>query len=402
MRHYHHLSHFHPLAAVVVVAFCCFFLSCEREVVTDIPETPPEGMYIADTVHYADEGITAYNIVYTSVDPYGQPAMLSAAILLADDIVQGKQARGLLLYNHVTIFRADECPTHGNLTIEKKMVPSGMIVVSADNYGFGTTEQMNQAYCMTDANGRASIDALVAAKKLLKWKGYTWDDHLFVCGYSQGAHTAMSVVKQVAEHYPDIHITYTFAGGGPYDIPATYHDMVAADIAGQPSTVVSVLLTYNQYYRLDIPRSEMFLEPLLSHIDDWVLSKRYSRPQIDSLIGNLSVSQFLTPTMMDLESEVSQRIMEVLDQNNLCKGWTPRGDEKIMLFHNTSDITVPPSNTENLYQFFQEHGIDVELYLNDYGSTGTIDGHTAGALFFSVFAINKMAEILNIQPWSIF
>ena len=212
----------------------------------------------------------------------------------------------------------------------------------------------------------------------------------------------MSVVKVVAEKYPDIHITYTFAGGGPYDIPATYHDMVAADIAGQPSTVASVLLTYNQYYNLGIPRSEMFLEPLLSHIDEWILSKRYTRPQIDSLIGDLTVSQFATPTIMDLESDLSRRIIEVLDRNNLCKNWTPRGDEKIMLFHNTSDISVPPSNTENLYQFFQQHGIDVDLYLNDYGSSGTIDGHNTGAIFFSIFAVNKIAEILQIEPWSIF
>ena len=401
MKNHYPLPHFLCLTAVSVT-FCCTFLSCQKEKEPVTPDVPPEGMYITDTVHYANEGITAYNIVYQSVDPYGQPEKLSAAIVLSDDIVQSKQARGYLLYNHVSIFRADQCPTRGGLDIEKKMVPSGLIIVSADTYGFGTTVEKNQAYCMTDANGQASIDALLAARKLLEWKGYTWDDNLFVCGYSQGGHTAMSVLKVATEKYPDVDITYTFAGGGPYDIPATYHDMVAADIAGQPSTVVSVLLTYNQYYDLGIPRSEMFLEPLLSHIDEWILSKRYTRPQLDSLIGDLTVSQFATATIMDLESEPSRRIMEVLDRNNLCKGWTPHSDEHIMLFHNTSDITVPPSNTENLYQFLQEHGVEADLYLNDYGSTGTIDGHTAGALFFSIFAINKMAEILHIEPWSIF
>ncbi|MBO4599315.1 MAG: hypothetical protein J5641_01110 [Bacteroidales bacterium] len=401
MKNKHHLTRIHTMAAVAA-AFCLALFSCQKENITDMPEVPPEGMYIADTVHYADEGITAYNIVYKSADPYGQPVMLSAAVVLADDIVESKHARGYLLYNHVTIFRADECPTRGNIAIEKKMTRSGLITVSADYYGFGTTEQMNQAYCMADANAQAGIDALLAAKKLLEWKGYTWDDNLFVCGYSQGGHTAMGVVRLVAEKYPDIDVTYTFAGGGPYNIPTTYRDMVTADIAGQPSTVVSVLLTYNQYYRLDIPRQDLFIEPLLSHIDDWVLSKRYSRPQIDSLIGDLTVSQFVTPTIMDIESETSQRIIEALEHDNLCKDWTPRGNENIMLFHNTSDITVPPSNTESLYQFLQQHGVDADLYLNDYGSAGTIDGHTVGALFFSAIAINKIAEILQIEPWSIF
>ena len=172
-------------------------------------------------------------------------------------------------------------------------------------------------------------------------------------------------------------------------------------MAGLPSTVVSVLLTYNEYCKLDIPRSEMFLEPLLSHIDEWILSKRYTRPQIDSLIGDLTVSQYVTPTIMNLESETSLRIVEALDRNSLCKGWSPRAGEKVMLFHNTSDITVPPINTENLYHFLQQHGVEVDLYLNDYGITGAIDAHTVGALYFSVYAINKMAEILQIEPWSI-
>ena len=392
---------FFRIAVAVFAVVLCALAACQREVITETPEVPPEGMYISDTVHYDSEGITAYNIVYQSVDPYGEPAMLSAAIVLSDDIVQSKEARGFMLYNHVTIFRADECPTHGNIAIEKKMVKSGLFVVSADNYGFGTTEQKNQAYCLTDANAQASIDALLAAKKLLEWKGYKWEDNLFVCGYSQGGHTAMSVLKVLTERYPDISVTYTFAGAGPYDIPATYSEMVASDMAGLPSTVVSVLLTYNEYCKLDIPRSEMFLEPLLSHLDEWILSKRYTRPQIDSLIGDLAVSQYVTPTIMNLESETSLRIVEALDRNSLCKGWSPRAGEKVMLFHNTSDITVPPVNTENLYHFLQQHGVEVDLYLNDYGTTGAIDAHTVGALYFSVYAINKMAEILQIEPWSI-
>ena len=69
--------------AFVAVAL---FSSCQKDEETSTPQppAPPQGMYIADTVHYADKGATAYNFVYTSTDPYGEPVQLSAAIVLAD------------------------------------------------------------------------------------------------------------------------------------------------------------------------------------------------------------------------------------------------------------------------------------------------------------------------------
>ena len=387
----------------VFVAAVALFSSCQKddETTTPKPPAPPQGMYIADTVHYADKGATAYNFVYTSTDPYGEPVQLSAAIVLADSVVEKRRSRGFMLYNHISVFRADECPTRGANDIEKKMVGSGLITVSADYYGFGVSEQYGQAYCFADANAQASIDALLAAKKLLAWHGYTWDDNLFVCGYSQGGQTAMGVVKLVAENYPDLHITLAIAGGGIYDLPATYNYMVTTDSTDQPGTVVQVILAYNNIYNLGIPRSDIFREPLLSHIDEWVLSKRYRRVQVDSLMGVSRLSQFLTTDMMDLNSENSQRLIAAFDHSNLCKGWTPRGDENLVLFHSSTDNTVPPVNTENLNQFLLQNGVQAELVINDFGSTPESDAHTTGAIWFAILAVNRISGILHIQPWSI-
>ena len=395
--------YFCRLALIFAVATGCLFFSCSKDDENPTPTrpTPPEGMYISDTVHYADNGVTAYNIVYTSTNPYGEPAMLSAAIVLGDDIVESRHSRGFMLYNHQSVFRADECPTRGAIDLEKKMKGSGLITVSADYYGFGFTEAMPQAYIMPDANAQASIDALIAAKRLLQWCGYTWDDNLFVGGYSQGGQTTMGVVKLVAEHYPDIHITCALAGAGPYDLPATYNNMVETDTSSQPSTVVEVLLAHNQYFNLGIQNSEMFQEPLLSHIDEWVLSKQWRRVQIDSLMGVSTLSQFLTPAMMNLNSDLSRRMLTVLNNSNLCQGWTPSPNSQIFLFHNTSDLTVPAVNTERMNQFLVEHGVEAELILNDFGSSDQADAHTVGAVYFALMAVNKMAAILEIRPWSI-
>jgi hypothetical protein len=132
-----------------------------------------------------------------------------------------------------------------------------LITISPDYYGFVATESKNQGYCISQANAQASVDAQLAAKQIMVAKGFSWGDRLFNLGYSQGGQTTMGVVRLVAEKYPNIDITYTFPGAGVYDLPETYRQFISATIAGMPSTVVSVMLAYNQYKKLGIAREAM-------------------------------------------------------------------------------------------------------------------------------------------------
>ena len=356
-------------------------------------DLPMSDAYVTDSTHSA--GMTAYNFVYPSIDPTGQSVMLSGTITLGDEVHRGEPASGLLLYNHFTIYRADQCPSRGELSIQRQVLGDGLITISPDHYGFGATEQHHQAYCLSQYNARTSIDALLAAKRLLAEMGYSWNDRLFNAGYSQGGQTSMAVVRLVAEHYPDIDITCTFAGAGSYDLPETYRQFVDRTVAGMPSTVISVVLAYNEFMNLGILREELFLEPVLSHIDDWILSKRYTRQEIDEMVGSLAIADYLTPTMLDTTTARSHQLMQALDSDNLCHGWTPRGNEHIMLFHSTQDITVPVANAYHMYDFLTSHGVqDVDLQIHDIAASATTPAHENAALSFAILAFTKLREIL--------
>ena len=367
----------------------------------EVVELPEARVY--ETVRYDEDKTTAYNFEYPSTDPFGKPVMLSGTITVGDEVNASSPARGLLLYNHFTVYRADQCPSKGDLDVQKAVTGSGLITISADYYGFGITEDKQQAYCIAGVNAQASVDALLAAKKLLPTLGYTWDDHvLFNAGYSQGGQTSLGVVRLIDQKYPDLHITWTFAGGGSYDIPETYRQMIKSDTSGMPSTVISVLLAYNEYFELGIPREQIFKEPVLSNIDEWVLSKKYSRTAIDDKVGSLSVSQFATPEMLDLNSSLSQKYMAALEKDNLCKGWHPRAENRILLVHNTQDITVPVENTENLYRFLIEQGVpenNISYKVSNMGKLPNTPAHEMGAVFFAIHAITLVCEELDIKPW---
>lgn len=381
------------------------FNACSKDEEPEAPATdlPLTEAYITDSAHVAAHGMKVYNFVYPSTDPYGEPIMLSGTITLSDTIGRHTPARGLLLYNHFTVYRADQCPSRGELEMQTRMIPSGLITISADYYGFGVTNHHHQAYCLSAVNAQASIDALLSARKLLADMGYRWDTPLFNAGYSQGGQTTVAVLRLVAQKYPDIDFTYSFAGAGSYDIPETYRQFVDTTIAGMPSTAISVLLSYNEFLRLGIPHEEIFTEPVLSHIEDWIYSKRYTREEIDAKIGSLSIFQYATPTVTDTTTALARRLLAAFDSDNLCHGWQPRGTEHIMLFHNSKDITVPIANTHNLYNFLTSNGVaDVDLQVIDFDGDEFTPAHEAGALFFGMLAVNKLSEILNIQPWSLF
>ena len=392
----------HVLFLLLSAAILSLLSACTKEPIPD-PDSHDDEAYITDSVRYTADHMTVYNFVYPSTDPAGNPVMLSGTISLGDSVTRHRPAKGLMLYNHFTVYRADQCPTRGDLSIQKVMARSPLITISPDYYGFGSTESKPQAYCISSVNAQSSVDALIAARKLLTSLGYSWDNHIFNSGYSQGGQTAMGVVRLVAGHYPDIHFDYTFAGAGSYDIPATYRCFLQDSIAGMPSTVVSVLLSYNHFFHLDYPYSDIFIEPLLSHIDEWILSKRYTRQEIDAMIDAHSIADYVTSTMLDLNSDISQRFLSTLDLDNLCHGWTPRSDEPIYLFHNSQDITVPATNTLNLYNFLTTHGAtQVTLDVDDYGSSPAIPAHETGAVYFMMHSVQTMSTLLGIQPWSIF
>ena len=358
--------------------------------------------HFTDTIVYDRSPLlTNFNFEYPSVDPYGKPVMLSGTITIGPLVKLGKLSTGIVLYNHYTVYHADQCPSRGKLDmpeyLQLLMPKNAFITVSADYYGFGVTEDKPQAYCIPSANARASVDALIAARKLMADAGYMWADRLFNIGYSQGGQTAIGVLKLVTEQYPDIHITSTIAGGGPYDIPETYHRMLESDYTDMPSTIISVLLAYNEFFRLGIKRSDMFKEPLLSHVDDWILSKQYKAEEIDNMVGTKAMSDFAAAPILNLESAVSKRLMEVLEKENLCKGWKPSEDSHVILIHNADDDTVPVENTDNLYFFLKDSGVSKAIRVKDHwGHIPGMDTHDSGAIVFIGVACLRVKSIIDL------
>ena len=130
-----------------VLLYASVLISCSKEN-EPVQQTGQEDnnlpmgeAYVIDSSYIASSHMKVYNFAYPSVDPAGNPIMLSATISMGDEVSRDSHARGMLLYNHFTIYRADQCPSRGELSMQSMAVGLGLITVSPDYYGFGVSDE---------------------------------------------------------------------------------------------------------------------------------------------------------------------------------------------------------------------------------------------------------------------
>ena len=211
----------------------------------------------------------------------------------------------------------------------------------------------------------------------------------FIAGYSQGAQTTISVLREISERHPEIHVTRAFAGGGVYDLNTTY-DAIVDRGTKMPSTVCNLLWSYNHYYGLGYDVHDYLKDPVASNFDDWFLSKKYKRKALDDLIKAQTVSDLCTDAILDTSSPLARRFREAFSRETLTSGWTPRSDFDVLLMHNELDDVVPVENFYALAQFLKDNGVKVETASAKYQSDMPT-GHEEGGvrfmtyLFFQIF-----------------
>ena len=328
-----------------------------------------------------------YVFNYPSVDPFGKPCTLSGTITVNKSLINDdKPFRGILLYNHFTIYATTQAPSRGAVEFPTGAALTNFIIVAPDYYGFGITEKEPQAYCISRANGRASLDAYFAAKRLIEDLNVKKRGDFVIAGYSEGGQTTIGVLREISERHPEVQVKRAFAGDGPYDINSMY-DAITEGTSEMPSTVCNVLYAYNHYFRLGYDIHDYLKDPVAKNFNEWFLSKKYKRMALDEeLIQTKTTSDFCTDAVLDNTSPLSLKFKAAFSEDALTSGWTPRSDFDVMLFHDTEDDVVPVENFYAMSKFFKDNGIKTQEFVGEYSSETTkeagITNHEVSAVTF--------------------
>ena len=346
---------------------------------------PDRGLQVYDSVDNSSH--FDYLFTYPTVDHAGKPCVMSAVLYLPSAKKASKQVSKMALYSHYTILRSDEAPSAGEvIDLQTAGLSKGMAVVAADYEGFGATGDRNQAYCYAEANARASLDALLAAREWLAKQGYTLGDSILNYGYSQGGQTAMAALKlSQTEYRGRVRFTKTIAGAGPYDLRLTFRKFLDWQKIGMPAVLPMTMMTLNELYELGIKDKEAFLEPLASNMKSWIISKKFSLSEFTQLLGTDSIDKFMQPAYCDSTTTEMQRVLSYVDRMRFTDDWTPDPDSEVKLYHSLKDDIVAPENSKWMYQWLVSKGVQ-NAVLDTTSLTGT---HLGSGTYFLLNVITN-------------
>ena len=317
---------------------------------------------------------------YPSHDNDGNPITLSGKVMLPKKGVPKR----MILVSHYTVCSNAEAPSNC-FSLEGVLVGSGYGLIIPDYLGYGITGNEVHPYLVMDMTARNVVDMYIAVRPWLEAVGRQPEDiSLDLMGYSQGGATTMAVQHLIETEYTKemdyVNLHRVFAGGGPYDVKATYERFVNTDTAGYPVAVPLVLQGMIKGNKLNMELSDMMKPRLCDHMDDWINSKKYTSAQINQLIGTKVTHELLTDEAMMQKSEKVAELYKAMTQNSIvAQNWVPQASVYIM--HSMDDETVPYNNATRAKNKWKEANITYNF--------GHYGGHVLTCLRF-ISAVQKL------------
>jgi len=335
---------------------------------------------------------------YPTVDPYGNPVTQSGCITIPTNIVKGQnRSEGVILFQHFTTSKGEEIPSNGYMLIETMLLANPLnpnyILVEPDNYGFGATARFPQALIQGDANGKPSIDCLLAAERILKKRNINRGKLTFNAGYSSGGFEALATLKARDMHYADqVHFDKTFAGGSPTNMNMVYEIMAAADTIGFNSVLPMVMVATNETQKLGISYDNMFQPWFAETVDELILSKKHDLMEMEYSLGGKRLHDFIMPAYLDTTTPQAQDLKDVLQDLRMMNGWKPDPSQNLYIVHVTDDDTVPLEIAQELLAYLIAGGyrpssipfqtnLEVNMSLK---SNMTMMTHVMGEMYFLI------------------
>ena len=299
---------------------------------------------------------------YKGHDVDGSPLTLSGKLLIPKE----GPIKNLLIVSHYTIAANYEAPSE-TFPLEGIWAAKGYAVVIADYIGYGVTAHRIHPYMHVSSTARSVVDMALAVKPYLKFIGRQPEsEEVILAGYSQGGSTTLAVMDLIQDEYEHIFpLKKVYAGGGPYDLAATFDTSMEWDETGIPCAIPMIVQGINTGDNLGLQMKDFFAPKLLAGYDKWINSKKYTVKEINELIGAKTLHEIMTEEGRNKHSAETARLFQALLGNGVLN-FNPHAP--IYLFHSTQDRTVPFVNALKAEAWFK--GWNVKYDFGEYGKHG--------------------------------
>lgn len=304
---------------------------------------------VPSVIMQVNNGVDVYEVLYMSSYPNAEPVKASG-ILFVPSGVSGPLP--MIVYHHGTqLVKSREIDLRGEQFIASAYAGDGYIVAFPDYFGIGKGDGFHP-YQHAESEAQASIDMIRASRALLKDWGIAYSDQLFLTGYSQGGHAAMSATKFIQERHADeISITASVPMSGAYDMTGVQAEVMFKPY-DHPMYLPYILMGYNQVYDFETHPAELLKSPYDSIV-----------PVVFDGVNDFNIVNNLLPEVPShiFKDEVLDRYLndtgfvlkKVLDANNVYD-WKP--EVPMMLCYCKADEQVSYKNALVAYKAMKANG----------------------------------------------
>ena len=336
-------------------------------------------------VNYLEYDISVYTITYNTL--YKGEQIKASGLVAFPDTDKGMP---ILNFNHGTTSLHSDAPTEDlfQYSFFSNAASAGYIFVIPDYLGFGVSDNIVHPYYRSDITGQTVVDMIRATKELAREEGYNYNGDVFLSGYSEGGFATMSAHHNIENNnYTGINLVASAPAAGGYDIIGMLDYFLDLDTYHVPYYIAYVAIGYKTSYDWDNELNKMFNEPYASIIPDY-FNVKYSGSEINNVLNDtisvLLTSNFINNTYSDPNLRI---IVDALEENSL-DNWVPK--TKMLMYHGTSDITVPYQNSVDTYNNFISKGASQSVieFIPLNGKT-----HSSGSLPYIIDLFDKFNSL---------
>ncbi|WP_112244194.1 hypothetical protein [Kribbella monticola] len=330
--------------------------------------------------------VTAYRLVYRTVDHDGRPTTASGLVVLPN----GKRGRLTVAeYLHGTMADRSTAPSVDasgpDSLVTALLASTGLVGIAPDYLGLGVGHGLHP-YVDTRTEVGASADLLLAARTFAAWHGVGLKRDVLVTGFSQGGRGSLAFGHALSRgEVGHFRLGAIQAVAGPYDLVGT--EMPAAfDGRVLPATAAFYLaylaVAWNRTVGFYDDPAEIFKSPYAGTVEG-LFDGSHSYEDIVAGLPD-SPEKLFQPAFLDLLEHPAGRYLQALrDAHQVCN-WAP--PVPVHLYTGTLDTDVAPANATACTARLTRHGAKVSIH-----SMGAVD-HPGTALAAYPLIIREFAK----------
>ena len=311
---------------------------------------------IPPNIYQAEYGVDVYSLTYNM--PYlGESIEVSGAMFLPTGVPESCDLP-VHTYMHGTVFERNQAPSFMpfEAMLGYLMSSPGYIVLMPDYVGLGVSQLMHP-YVQAKSEAESGIYMMEAVESLGDELGFSFNDELFISGYSQGGHSAMAMAKEIHENYSEQYeVTACAPMAGPYNMSEVQGPLsVAEDVYPYPAFFAYNVIGWNSYYgNIYESLDEIFQEPYASMLPD-LFDGETSMAVINEALPTLT-SELLQPGIVDeILNDPSHPYMLAAADNDVYD-WVPNCH--MQMYYCDADDVVYPENTTTTFEYMVEAGAE--------------------------------------------